>query len=190
MTATKKKETVVAANDLQEEGNIDKIRDILFGVQVRDFEQRFLKLEKHFDKEIEKTQTKTQKQISSLEESLKKEIGTLSEKLYVEQDSRSDAVKGVIEEIKLTSSNIGQEIADINEKSAKNNSELRKNIIEQSKSLTADIQKRQNEILRALEKESEELQDSKTDREALAKMFAEMGQKLLGETNETEVKKS
>lgn len=198
MTATKKKETAATTatkkekatttNDLHEEGNIDKIRDILFGVQVRDFEERFLKLEKHFDKEIEKTQTKTQKRISSLEETLKKELGALTEKLYVEQDSRSDAIKGVIEDLKITSSNFEEEISKINEKNTKSESELRKNIVEQSKSLTADIQKRQNEILVSLEKESEELQDSKTDREALARMFTEMGQRLTGETKETKAK--
>ncbi len=188
MTATKKKETAAAANDLQEEGNIDKIRDILFGVQVRDFEQRFLKLEKHFDKEIEKTQAKTQKQISSLENALKKEIGALTEKLYVEQDSRSDAVNGVLDELKITSKTIDQEISKINEKSAKNDNELRKNILEQSKSLTADIQKRQTEMLDSLDKESEELQDTKADRDALAKMFTEMAQRLAGEEKETEAK--
>ena len=47
-------------------GNVDKIRDILFGSQMRDYEKRFIRLE-----------DRMQKEISSLKEDLLKSFETL-----------------------------------------------------------------------------------------------------------------
>jgi hypothetical protein len=50
-----------AAAEMQEDGNIDKIRDILFGSQSRDFERRFTRMEDRMIKEISDMRDDTRK---------------------------------------------------------------------------------------------------------------------------------
>lgn len=188
MTATKEKE-VTSSNNIQDDGNIDKIRDILFGVQVRDFEKRFTKLEVHFDKEIETTQREIQKQITSLENTLKKEIGALTDKLSVEQDVRKNMINGVAEDVKVAASNFKEQISSIINTAKINDAELREHIALELKLLSKEIEKNREETIKTFEEESGDLQDTKADRDILAKIFTDMGQRLLKEEKEAKTKK-
>ena len=52
-----------AAQEMPEDGNIDKIRDILFGSQSRDFERRFTRMEERMIKEISDMRDDTRKKL-------------------------------------------------------------------------------------------------------------------------------
>ena len=167
-------------NNLQEDGNIDKIRDILFGVQVKDFEQRFATLEANLDKSIVQTQEDTNKKLDSLEKLMKKEISSLADRLYVEQDSRNAAIKGLNEEIEVTTKTFEKEISKTKETAEKNTQKLRENISKQTKSMTEDFHKKQKEVSTSLEEKSTNLESAKVDREMLAKAFAMISESLSG----------
>ena len=169
------------AAQLAEDGNIDKIRDILFGVQVRDFEKRFSKLEEKFQKEIEDLRGDTREQLDKLETYIGKEIGALTDKIYEEQDLRSDAVKKVTEDLQKATNDLEKTINKLGEKTTKNETEIRTQILDESKSLNDSIQKKHDEMSASLKKESEELRDEKTDRAALADLFTEMAMRLNGD---------
>ena len=66
----------------------------------------------------------------------------------------------------------------INEQAAKNESDLRQQMLSQSKSLTDEIQKRHNEAIASLERESSEIREDKADRTAIADIFNEMAMRL------------
>jgi len=55
-------------------GNLEKIRDILFGAQVHDFEKRFARLEERLMKETSDARAETRKRFEALESFIKKEI--------------------------------------------------------------------------------------------------------------------
>jgi hypothetical protein len=169
MKATEKKEKI--KDELNEEENIGKIRDILFGVQVRDFEKRFSELERHFEKEFAKSRKETAKDLARIEELLEKHVGSLTESIYNEQDSRNSAVKGLSDDLKSAAKNLSNEIYSLSSQTAKNETELRQNLVEQSESIVGLIQANQKEIVSSLEMKSDELQDSKADRKSLAKAF-------------------
>ncbi len=181
MKATKKTEKNI--NDLPQEDNIDKIRDILFGVQVRDFEQKFAKMEANVSKEFAKSQEETSKKLDSLEDMIKKEIGALAERLYVEQDSRNEAVKGLTEELKITSKTFEKEVSKINVQASDNDKTLRENIAAQSKSMTDEFRDKQNELLSSLEEKTKELQLNKVDRESFGEALTAIGKSLSGKSN-------
>lgn len=174
--ATKK-----AEEQLTEDGNIDKIRDILFGVQVRDFDKRFNKLEAKFEKELEDLRGDTRQQLDKLETFIGKEISALTDKIYEEQDLRSDAVKKLTEDLQKASNDLEKTINKLSEKTTKNESEIRTQILDESKSLNDAIQKKHEDMSSSLKKESEELRDEKADRAALADLFTEMAMRLNGE---------
>ncbi|MEZ5307849.1 MAG: hypothetical protein R2684_11955 [Pyrinomonadaceae bacterium] len=176
-----KKEAEAAVDPIADDDNIDKVRDILFGVQVREFERRFSKLEEKFSKELENLREDTASRLLKLEEFMSKEISSLQERIYEEQDSRTDSLKAVTADLQNTAHALEKQISKLGEKTTKNESEIRTQLLDQSKTLTDTIQKKQDDIMTALEKESKELRDDKTDRAALADLFKEMAMRLTGD---------
>lgn len=162
----------------EEEQNIDKIRDILFGVQVRDFERRFSKLEEKFESEMAETREDTHKKLNELEEFVSREVSSLIERITVEQHSRQDDVKKLSDNLKDTSHEFDKKMTQMGDQTAKNESDIRQKILDQSKSLTDDLKKRQEEILKKLDRESKELREDKADRVAIAELFTEMAMRL------------
>lgn len=175
-----------SAVDVPEDGNIDKIRDILFGSQSRDFERRFSRMEERMTKEVSDLRDETRRKLDALEEFIKGEVKSLTDRLGSEQNSRADAVKELAGELKDLSHGFDKKVSAINEQAAKSESDLRQQLLTQSKNLTDEILQRHNELLASLQRESTEIRDDKADRSALAELFAEMAMRLTNENNSGE----
>src|ERR1700691_4937341 len=76
-----------------EGANVDKIRDILFGSQMRDYEKRFVKLEDRLIKDAEALRDEMNKRFQSLEGFVQKELESLGHRLKGEKSERSEAFK-------------------------------------------------------------------------------------------------
>jgi uncharacterized phage infection (PIP) family protein YhgE len=161
-----------------EDGNIDKIRDILFGSQSRDFERRFTRMEERLTKDVSDMRDETRKKLDALEEYVKGEIKSLTDRLVGEQNARADAVRSLTDGLKEISHTLDKKVTAINEQAAKSESDLRQQLLAQSKGLSDEIQKRHSEVVNSLERESAEIRDDKADRTALAELFTEMAMRL------------
>jgi hypothetical protein len=176
-----KKELTTENGAISEDDNIDKVRDILFGVQVREFERKFSKLEQRFVKEVETLREETRGKLDKLEEFVSKEVSTLTDKIYEEQDLRGDAVKKLGSELQSAARDLEKQIGKLGEKTTKNESAIRTQILDQSKSMSDSLQKKHDEIMASMDKETAELRDDKADRTALADLFTEMAMRLKGD---------
>ncbi len=179
MKTEKKKDSPEAPED----GNIDKIRDILFGSQSRDFERRFSRMEERLSNDISEMRDDVRKRLESLEEYIKSEVKSLTERLGGEQNSRADAVKSLSDDLKDLSHNFDKKVTNLNDQSAKSESEFRQQMLAQSRSLSDEIQKKHSESQTSLNREAEKIRDEKTDRTALAELFTEMAMRLTGDFN-------
>jgi hypothetical protein len=159
-------------------GNLEKIRDILFGAQVHDFEKRFARLEERLMKETSDARAETKKRFESLESFIKKEIESLGVRLKSEQEERSEAGKEISRELRDTARTIDKRIAQLDELTTKNQRELRQQVLDQSKALTEEIRLRNRETTTALTKEINDLRTAKTDRAALAGMLTDVAVRL------------
>lgn len=164
--------------DLSGGGNIDKIRDILFGVQMRDYEKRFARLEERLIKEAGDLRDDTKKRFDALEQFIKQEFESLSLRLAAEQNARGEAVDALSLGITDTARAFEKRAAQMNEQSAKSQSELRQQILDQSKSLNDDIRQKYEQLTAALQREAADLRTDKTDRSALAALFTEVAMRL------------
>jgi hypothetical protein len=159
-------------------GNLEKIRDILFGAQVHDFEKRFARLEERLMKETSDARAETKKRFDSLESFIRKEIESLGDRLKAEHEERSEAGKEISRELRDTARNLDKRIAQLDELTTKNQRELRQQVLDQSKALTEEIRLRNRETTTALTKEITELRTAKTDRAALAGMLTDVAVRL------------
>src|SRR5688572_33093190 len=74
-------------------GNIDKVRDILFGGQMRDYERRFNRLDERLLQESADLREDVRKRISALEQFVKQETESLADRINAEHDERTDPTK-------------------------------------------------------------------------------------------------
>lgn len=158
--------------------NLEKIRDILFGAQVHDFEKRFARLEERLLKETSDARAETKKRFDSLESFIRKELESLGDRLKSEQEERTEAVKEITRELRDSARSLDKRIAQLDEVTTKNQRELRQQVLDQSKALTEEIRVRNRETMTALSKEIAVLRVGKTDRAALAGLLTDLAVRL------------
>ncbi|MBD2511038.1 hypothetical protein H6G91_27930 [Nostoc muscorum FACHB-395] len=168
-------------NSMSEGRNLDKVREILFGNQIRDTERRFTRLEERLIKELGNVRDETRKRLDALEIYIKQEVDSLTQRLKNEQTERDSQVKAVAEESKSIIISLEKKITQFDEQSTNSQRELREQILNQSKSLQDEIQQKSQEIVALIEREAQELRREKTDRSNLAAMFTELAIRLNAE---------
>jgi hypothetical protein len=160
------------------DGNLEKVRDILFGNQVREFEQRFLRLEERLMQECSGIREDTKKRLDALENYFKQEATSLSDRIRNEQNNRDAAIQTVTNENKIVNTSLQSRLIEFDEQLNRSQSELREQLLEQSKSLHDEIREKYEEITALLQRESEELHHRKTDRSTLATLLNELALRL------------
>jgi hypothetical protein len=161
--------------------SIEKVRNILFGAQTRQFEQKFDRLESLLQKEIANVRDDTKISFNSLENYIKKEIATLTDQLKTEKDERIESAEALSQLLKESSNNLEKKIAKLDEKNVKSQRDLQEQILQQSKELMTEIRAKHEEISASLEQSVNRLVEDKTDRLALANLFMEMSMRLKDE---------
>lgn len=174
-------QTQPAAHDIAGEqgaGNIDKIRDILFGSNMRDYEQRFARLEEALKKESADLRDTTRRHLEALEAFVHKELAALEVRLNTERDERSEGHSRLAADLSASSGSIFRKIGEIENHEAQAKREIRNDLLQQSKELTDGIRQKGEEVIAMLERRAQELQHAKTDRAALASLFNEVAMRL------------
>jgi phage host-nuclease inhibitor protein Gam len=159
-------------------GNVDKIRDILFGSQMRDYESRFARLEETLVKENAEIRETNRRRFEQLESYIKKEFESLQARLKAERDERLDGATQHSRELKDLNDALSRRIRDLDDRSSGVERELRGQLMDQARQLTDEIRATQDQIVSVLEKRYHELKDGKTDRAALATLFTEVALRL------------
>lgn len=171
----------LSAADLAGGGNLDKVRDILFGGQMRDYEKRFNRLEDRLVKECSSIRDDVKKRLDSLEMYVKQEVESLNEGLTTEQSQRDDATKEVAQELRDSTKSLEKKIGQLDDQSNQRQRELRQQILEQSKSLDDDMRQKYESILSVIDREVQELRTDKTDRSTLAALLTQVAMQLNNE---------
>jgi CHASE3 domain sensor protein len=174
-------EKSVSNGEVREGANVDKIRDILFGSQMRDYEKRFVRLEERLAKASDALRDDLKKRFDSLESFVQQEMEALSHRLKTEKSERVEALKELTRESRDSAKSLEHKLSALEEQLAGAQGDLRSRILEQSKSLGSEIRKAQSELEAALEREATVLRHEKTDRETLGDLFSELGLRLRGE---------
>ncbi len=159
-------------------GNIDKIRDIIFGNQMHDYEKRFARLEERMFKEMTVSKSESKKSIDSLEKYITKEIEMLKDRMTAEQNTRSESVRELSRQLKDITRSLEKKIDNLGEQVSENSNDLRQQILEQSQVLRNDIRQKYEETSSAIERAAQELRSDKVDRSLLADFFTEMAMRI------------
>jgi phage host-nuclease inhibitor protein Gam len=163
------------------DASLEKVRDILFGVQSREIDKRFARIEERLAKEASDLRTEIKNRLDALETYFKGEVESLADRLRGEQGDRVTSVKEVSRELRELDSSFSEKASRLDEQLSKSNRDLREQILDQSKRLSDDLQRRTEELTNSINTHSTELRDEKADRSGLAALFTEMAMRLRNE---------
>ena len=166
-------------------GNLDKVRDLLFGGQMRDYNRKFVRLEERLVKETSELRDDVKKRLAALEGYMKAEIESLTDRLRAEQEARGIAAKDLARELHDTAQQFGQKTAQLDDVIARSTRDVREQLHSQQQELTEDIRQRIQDVLARLAREASELRSDKADRSALAALLTEMAMRLNGDLRAT-----
>ena len=160
------------------DGNVDKIRDILFGSQMRDYDSRLDAMEKRILQTMERNTRDLERRIERLDKYARREVEKLSEQIKAERKDRvADTKKGSAELGNLTDQ-VETWFGEVDEQLSQESRDLRTALHDQAEDLTAQISEARSVVQAALQKEAEELQDKKLAREDMAELLTEMALRL------------
>lgn len=171
----------MSGGDVAGGGNLDKVREILFGTQIRENEKRFSRLEDRLIKECTSIRDETRKRLESLETYIKHEIESLAETVKKQQTAQDEALKDVAQELKSQAGSLDQKLSHIDEQTNKTARDLRQQILEQSKNLDDELRQKFAEMLALMERDNQELRKDKANRSTLSALFAEIAMRLRSE---------
>lgn len=166
------------AQEVAGAGNIEKIRDILFGAQIRDYDRRFTRLEERLVKEAADAREDARRRFDSLEAFIKQEISALGDRLRSENQQRTQAAEDITRELRDASRSLMNKINAMDEHNTNVQRELRQQILDQAKNLADEIHLKHDDLSVSLQRESRELRNDKADRSALANLFTELAMRL------------
>jgi hypothetical protein len=159
-------------------GSIDKIREIIFGTQARDYDRRLAGLEDRILKELAAMQEETRRRFDAFEAYFRSEVDALSGRLKTAQQHREEMHEDWSRRLGETGRALEKNLAQIDEQTAHAHRELRQQILDQSKTLSEEIRQKYTELAAALSREAQGLRSDKTDRTALASFFSEIAKRL------------
>lgn len=161
-----------------ESGNVDKIREILFGGQMRDYDKRFNRLEERLLKESAELREDSRRRVEALETFVNKEFAALVNRLQAEQQSREGSVQTMSRELNEAIKSLDAKLTQFYNQSTETQHDLRQQLLEQSKNLNEEIRRKHDDVSATLERELAELNHEKTDRTSLSALFTEVALRL------------
>jgi gas vesicle protein len=170
------KRSGVSAENVDED--VDKIRDILFGGQMRDYEQRFADLEARLTRNIEQVSGNFEKQVERLNAFAQREIEKLNQQLKDERKGRRDEGKQASRELKEMAEQVESWCAELEEQIGSETQELRGLLQEQAEELSGMVHDTREQVSKNLTVETRKIADTKLAGADLAAVLAEVASRL------------
>jgi chromosome segregation ATPase len=161
--------------------SIDKVRDILFGGQMREVDRRFARIEERLTKELADLRDDLRKRLDTLDAHVRRENDALADLLKAERTDRTDAHGALSSEMKEQGRTHERRASALDDQLTKGHRDLRQQILEQHQQLSDEIRQKAEEILATLGREAQQLRSDKTDRSALAALLTEVAMRLNNE---------
>lgn len=162
-----------------ESGNVDQIREILFGGHIRAFDERFELVEARLAKETDALRKATEKKNQELERLLTEYREEASDRLGAETNSLDLALNKLEIALGQSRADADAQMASMEDRFASDLKQLRVDMKAMHKELVAAFSKGE----RQQKKEAEKLSSDKVARRDLAAMFETLAKKLQPEKN-------
>ena len=164
--------------------SLDKVRDILFGGQMRAVEARLQGLEERIMREQAAIRSELTKQLADVDASAKRDAQTLSERITAERTKRTEELKALSSELKEILRALEKRHVKLEELTGLADAEIRDHILQQSRATSAEIERLSQRVTTDLNREVTSLRTDKADVSALVTVFTDMATRLGGDSRQ------
>ncbi len=151
----------------EDTNNVDKIRDILFGGQMRDYDRRFSQLEQRLLDDTKRLRLEYEQRLMVIEQNFQREVERIHHRATLERQNNLDA-----------QTKLNQSIQQVEQLVVDENTDMRTQMSKQSATWADNLHTRSQELQRNIDRETAQLHDVKTSREDLAALFMEVALRL------------
>ncbi len=166
---------------VDESQNVDRIRSILFGSQMRDYDERFTRLDERLGQHANELRGELHQRLQGLEAFMKGEVESMMNRLRGENAERNQALGKLAQDLGETARGLELKISNLDQQAAQDTRELRQQLLEQSKALSTEIGEKHAQMKAGLEQETQQIRGAMTGRETLADMLSELSLRLKNE---------
>jgi DNA anti-recombination protein RmuC len=158
--------------------SLDKVRDILFGGQMRAVESRIQNLDERIRQEQDAMRTKLERTIADLESSTRQELRALEERLTTERAKRGEEIRALSEELTESIRQLAARHDRLDESTGAADAELRDMFLQHSTAVAAEIERLSQRLTTELQREVSGLRADKLDIAAMQSLFSDMAGRL------------
>ncbi len=156
---------------------VDKIRDLLFGNQMQDYDRRFSKLEERFLQRFKDIEAETARNLSAFESNAKKQVDSLAGQLREEKDVRADADKEIERTLREHNQALEKRLRSMSDQLSQLERDMADRLTQEAQSLRDEI-KRKNEDTPAHDGEDVRRAEQRQNRSQSARRAVRRGRQV------------
>src|SRR5690349_12418668 len=158
--------------------SLDKVREILFGQELRKNDQRFSKMEERLVKELTALGSDTKKRLDALDSVSRAELDGLSKAVRLESSEREALGKELARAMQEIAKAVDKKLAQADAQFVKALRETQAELSAEVRALREEVKKSLEEAAVESEKRTRQIQSTKLDRGQLASLLIELAQSL------------
>ncbi len=167
-----------AQGQSDEDTRMEKVRALLFGSQMRDYDRRFGELGDRLRDEIDRLRQEQNARLAKLEAFLRAELDRMNFQHRQGRQERINAQAELADRIEALERDLRERLEGDGERLSREALALRAEMREQVGEQLEALHRTRVELSEALEKEHLRLQEDKAGREELAQLFTELALRL------------
>lgn len=160
--------------------SLDKVRDILFGGQMRMVESRLQSMEARFQDEIKTLRADYTRQLADLDAGVRKELAALGDRLAAERAKRAEDLKALGAELRDALKTLDKRHTRLEEATSLADAELRDQVLTQTTALSAELARVAERISGELDRRATALASEKLDTASLVALLNDVASRLGG----------
>lgn len=161
-------------------GNIDQIRDIIFGSQLRDFDTRFDKIESDLSMLQQEIEDRTEQVKTVLSTEMRAGIDALEKKFKNLNLNTQEEVADIRQQIDRANRKFSTSMETLDEALDKQTNSIRDELSQTRERLQEDVRSLKNQVFEEITRRFSVLRDEKVARDDMAEILFELGMRLKG----------
>jgi hypothetical protein len=160
---------------------VERIREILFGPQIREYGQRLSRIEERLSQETTELKAEVRRRLDALDAFTRQEMSDLRESLRIERGERTESAARLSQSLADSIKSLERRLTESDERMANGLREFRQATFERIKSVLDDLTERISKLEASQNRHLEELRDRSIDRFEFAGLLTELGLRVRGE---------
>lgn len=167
-----------AADDSHSDTSMERVRNLLFGSQMREQERKVGELNERVRKELDRLAAEQAQRLDKLDEAMRKELQRMHLAINQERQTRIAAFQELGEKLAEVGRELDERIHALDERLGGDMLDVRGELRDAAREHQQALKTIERELTDAMTGDRDRLDDEKTSRDELAQLFTELGLRL------------